>query len=258
MSWNTLVLRLAIAMAALFGIWRGTLLIFGTTHDPATHLLHGAIISGAVLAMVTLLLRLDRLHWRDAGQHAFVTNLRAFLLGAALWLLPALAGVVACVLLGWSSISLLSSPGTLLAAIPPLALGVFLLEAFPEELALRGYVQGLVARRAAQWIALLLQAALFTVFAWTVGALDSAQQWMFIPCLGLILGYVRALTGNVWTCMGVHTAWMTTAQLVSAHLAVDGLQVLQFLAFALLPSATIGAALGVLHPDFRWQRTALA
>lgn len=258
MSWSTLALRLAIAMAALFGIWRGTLLLFGAAHNPATHLLQGALISAAVLAVVALLLRCDRLRWSDAGHHAFVANLRAFLLGATLWLLPALAGAAVCVLLGWSSISLLSSPGAMLAAIPPLVLGVFLLEAFPEELALRGYVQGLVARRAAQWIALLLQAALFTGFAWTVGALDSAQQWMFIPCLGLILGYVRALTGNVWACMGVHTAWMTTAQLLSAHLAVDGLQVLQFLAFALLPSATIGATLGVLHSDFRWQRAALA
>lgn len=140
--------------------------------------------------------------------------------------------------------------------MPALLLGVFLTEALPEELALRGYVQGLVACCAAPWVALLLQAALFTIFAWAVGALASPGQWMFIPCLALILGYVRALAGNVWACIGVHMAWMTTAQLVAAHMAVEGLPVLQFVAFALLPSATIDAALGLLRPGFDWRRGA--
>lgn len=258
MPWSTLASRLAIVAIAIIGIWRGTSVLSGgdAGYAPATHLLRGAAISAMVLAVVLLLLRLDRLHWRDIGLHAAAANARAFALGAGLWLLPALLGTVACVAFGWSSITLLSTPSALLAALPPLALGVFLVEAFPEELALRGYVQGLVARRAAQWIALLLQAALFVAFAWAVGALGSAQQWTFIPCLALILGYVRAMTGNVWAGMGVHTAWMTSAQLLHGHAAVDGMQTLQFVAFALLPSATLGVALGLLRPDFDWRRPA--
>lgn len=254
MSWNTLAFRVAIAVTAIVAVWRGSSLVFGGGHDPELHLLRGTTASVLVLAVVAFLLRLDHLPWSVTGHQALRTNLRAFALGAALWLLPALAGMAACVAFGWSSVDLQSSPGTLLAALPLLALGVFLFEAFPEELVMRGYVQGLLERRTAQWIALLIQAALFTLFAWAAGALDTAQQWMFIPCLALILGYVRALTGNVWAGMGVHAAWMTTAQLVSHHFAVEGQQAMQFVAFALLPSATIGAVLGMLRPDFRWRK----
>lgn len=253
MSWNTLAFRLAIALVPLIAIWSSSLLVFGAAHDPQLHVLRGAVVSVLVLAVVACLLRLDRLPWRVAGHQTLRDNLRAFALGAALWLLPALAGMAACIGLGWSSISLHSSPGTLFAALPLLALGVFLFEAFPEELALRGYMQGLLARRTAQWIALLLQAGLFTLFAWAIGALDTAQQWVFIPCLGLILGYVRALSGNAWTGMGVHAAWMTTSQLIAGHFTVEGLETMHFIAFALLPSATIGAALGMLRPGFSWR-----
>lgn len=256
MPWSTLALRLGLVAIAIVGIWRGALALFGgdAGYDPATHLLRGALISAAVLALVFLLLRLDRLRWRDIGHHAVGANLRAFALGAGLWLVPALLGTAACVALGWASIALLSTPSAMLAALLPLALGVFLVEAFPEELAVRGYAQGLLARRTAQWVALLLQMLLFVAFAWAVGAMSSPQQWMFLPGFALILGYARALTGNVWTGMGVHTAWMTTTQLLHGHAAVDGLQTLQFVAFVLLPSATIGIVLGVLRPHFDWRR----
>ncbi|MFC3715429.1 CPBP family intramembrane glutamic endopeptidase [Luteimonas soli] len=258
MSWGTLGLRLAIVVAAIIGIWRGASMLWGDTHDPATHLLRGACISLMVLALVALLLRLDRLRGSEIGQLGPAANVRAFALGAGLWLLPALVGAALCIALGWASISLRSTPSTILLALPPLALGVFLVEAFPEELALRGYVQGLVARKAAPWVALLAQMVVFVGFGWAVGALHSVEQWMFIPGLALILGYVRALTGNVWASMGVHCAWMTSTQLLNGHAAVEGLQTLQFLAFALLPSATIGAALGVLNPGFSWRRAAAA
>lgn len=257
MPMKTLALRLALLGVAIVAIWRGTsALLPDTGYDPATHLLRGAVISALVLAVVLVLLRLDRLRGHDIGHRSAGTNLRAFAMGAALWLASALLGAAICVALGLSSITLLSTPQALLSALPPLLLGVFLVEALPEELALRGYVQGVVARKAAAWIALLVQALMFVAFAWAVGALHSAEQWMFIPAFGLILGYVRALTGNVWACMGVHTAWMTTTQLLHGHAAIDGQQALQFVAFALLPSATLGAALGILRPDFDWRRPA--
>ena len=131
--------------------------------------------------------------------------------------------------------------------------GVFLVEALPEELAVRGYAQGVAARRLTAWAALLVQVALFTGFAWAVGALASFQQWLFIPSFALILGYVRAVTGNVWTSIGVHTAWMTVQQWLALHADADGLQALQFVAFALLPSAALGTVLGLRHPHVDWR-----
>jgi len=252
MPWSKLILRLGAVTAAMILIWRVVLALLGEGYDPARHLLTGAIVSAAVLPVVLLALRLDRLPWRTIGHHAAAANLRAFMLGAGLWLLPALLGTALCVALGWSSITPRSSPAGILAALPPLALGVFLAEALPEELAVRGYLQGMVARRAAHWVALVVQMMLFVVFAWAVGALDSIQQWMFVPGFGLILGIVRALAGSVWASMGVHFAWMTTTQLLNGHASVDGLQTLQFVAFALLPSATLATVFSLRRPDFRW------
>lgn len=49
--------------------------------------------------------------------------------------------------------------------------------------------------------------------------------------------------------------WSTLAlRLVLVAIAIIGMQTLQFVAFVLLPSATIGIVLGVLRPHFDWRR----
>lgn len=260
MRTSSIIGRVAILGAGAVLVWRCVLALPGDTAGPDTarHLLQGTLISAGVVVLLALLLRLDRRGLPDVGMGPFPANARAFLLGVGLWALPALAGAAACVGLGWASISLESSVTAVLAALPPLALGVFLFEAFPEELILRGYVQGLVGRRYAAWVALLAQMLVFVLFAWAVGALYSTEQWMLIPGLALILGYARAVSGNVWCCIGIHLAWMTTAQLLSpahGHAVVQGMQTLQFIAFALLPSMTIGIVLPLLRPTFDWRRT---
>ena len=251
--------RLALLGVGIILLWRCVLALPGDSPGPdsARHLLQGALISAGVLAILALLLRYDRRGLPDIGFGTRSANVRAFLLGMGLWMLPALLGAALCVGMGWISVSRLSSVPAIVSALPPLALGVFLFEAFPEELALRGYAQTLVGKRHAAWIALLVQALLFVLFAWAVGALYSMEQWMFIPGFALILGYARAVSGNVWSCIGIHTAWMTTAQLLSpahGHVAVEGMQTLQFFAFALLPSMTIGIVLPLLKPTFDWRR----
>src|SRR5690606_35562054 len=138
-------------------------------------------------------------------------------MGAGLWLVPAAIGVAACVGLGWSSVSFPAPADQLLAALPLLALTVLLVEALPEEFAVRGWAQGLAACRHSHWVALLLQAAVFIAMAWLAGAMQSVGQWMFLPGFALILGYVRALTGSVWSSIGVHFAWMTTSQFINGH-----------------------------------------
>ncbi len=252
-------LRLALLLTGIIVLWRGALALPGAQdgYHVGRHLLQGGLVCAGVVLLVHALLRRDGRTWREAGFASLPANLRAFASGAALWLLPALAGGALCLALGWSTISLVSSPMAILAAVPPLALGVLLFEAFPEELAIRGYAQGLVGRRHAAWVALLAQMLLFVAFAWAVGALSSTRQWMFLPGFALILGYARALSGNVWTSIGVHAAWMTTAQLLSpghGHVSVTGMQTLQFLAFALLPSMAIGIVLPLRNPSFDWRR----
>lgn len=254
-----LLLRLALFAAALALLWRLVLDLPGLPGLPpqptVQHIVQGGVASLGVFALVAVLRRRDRLDWRVVGwpQRA-ACALRGFATGAALWLLPAAAGVGLCLSLGWSTLSPVAGPVRLAMALPLVALAAFLLEALPEELALRGYVQGLVGRRAAAWVALLAQLAVFVAFAWSVGALATPQQWMFVPGLGLILGYARALSGQVWTCIGIHWAWMTATQWLLAGFEVGGAQALLFVAFALLPSATIGLVLGLRRPDFDWRR----
>lgn len=247
MRWIPLVLPAA-AFAAVLRLFVAD----GGAWGPAGPLLTGLVLSAVVLALVAWLRRREGLPWPVVGHHSAGRNLRAFAMGAGLWLIPAAAGIALCTTLGWSAISFHTPPIQALATLPLLALTVLLVEALPEEFAVRGWAQGLAARRCAQWVALLLQAVLFVAMAWLAGAMQSAEQWMFLPGFALILGYVRALTGSVWSSIGVHFAWMITTQLINGHAAVEGLATLQFVAFALLPSATLGAVLGMMRPEFRW------
>ena len=255
----SIAVRPALMVVGAVLLWRGVLSAEGMAATPAwTRLLQGASITLGALALIGLLRVRAMGPGRAAGLKGVASNLRACVLGVLLWLIPALVGIGACVFPGWASIELHASPGALIAAVLPLALGVFLIEALPEALLFRGFAQGLVGARHAAWIALLVQLLLFVAFAWLIGALHSPWQWMFIPGFALILGYARALSGNEWTCVGIHLAWMTTTQLLATpHTTVAGMQTLQFVAFALLPSATIGVVLGMRRPDFDWRRAGL-
>ncbi|MGJ4729210.1 CPBP family intramembrane glutamic endopeptidase [Luteimonas sp. SDU101] len=248
--------RLLLFVIALMVLWRLTLGMPEVASDlRAQRIAQGVLLSAGVAALVWSLLRYDRLPWCVAGWSAAAgSNLRAFAAGIALWLLPAAAGVALCLWLDWATLSPRSGTTDLALLLPGIALAVLLSEALPEELGLRGYVQGLVGRHAPAWVALLAQLAVFVAFAWAVGALDSLQQWMFVPGLGLILGYARALSGRLWTCIGIHWAWMTTTQWLLAAFDISGAQTLLFVACVLLPSTTIGIVLGLQRPDFDWRR----
>lgn len=250
--------RLALVTVGAALLWRGALLL--RVFDTASlwnRILQGAVITLGVLALMTALRARTTQLSRSMGMQDTASNLRACLLGAGLWLVPAALGTTICMALGWTSIDARAPLGTLILATSTVALGVMLIEALPEELLFRGFMQGAVARRYPAWSALFAQLALFVAFAWAIGALHSPWQWMFIPGFALILGYARALSGNVWTCIGIHLAWMTTTQtLAMPHFAVEGLQTLQFIAFALLPSAMIGARLGMRCPHFDWRQRA--
>lgn len=248
MRWFRMVLPAAIFAGAL----RLYALAGFDGQDALDRMLAGALLSAVVLVLVARLRRRSGVAWATIGHHPLGRNMRAFSMGAALWLAPAAVGIGLCTAFGWSSIRFATPPAQALAVLPLLALSVLLVEALPEEFAVRGWAQGLAAHHCPQWLALLLQAALFIAMAWLAGAMQSPGQWMFLPGFALILGYVRALSGSVWTGMGVHFAWMTTSQFLHAHAEVEGMAALLFLAFALLPSATLGAVLGAMRPGFRW------
>ena len=131
--------------------------------------------------------------------------------------------------------------------MPLLIVLVFLLEALPEELAFRGYLQTNLGKLLAPWLAVAVQAVLFGswgVALWLItgGGIDVAHASM-LYVMGAILGAVRIMSGSVWIGIGVHVAFQTTAQLLlnaeRGHFAIEGAMWLQFIALGALPFSLI-------------------
>lgn len=245
-------------LAAPVPLWHGyRALSAALGAAPAGRLGAAAVLGLAVAALVALALRIEGRDRRSLGMAGrWREDLRAFAGGALLWTLPAAAGIALCLALGWARIEPLAGPGEFLLLLAWLVPAVLLSEAIPEELLFRGWLQSRLAARVARWLAVLLQAAVFCAFAWLVGAMAGAGQWTFLPGFALILGAVRALSGNLWAAAGVHAAWMVVAQALSpAHgqFAVSGLATLQVVAFALLPSAAMGVWFGIRRAGFDWR-----
>lgn len=255
---STALWRPLLVLAAIAVLWRGyVLLLPALGASPAARVAGGAALCLAAIALLAILLRYRKQRWRTLGMAPRARdNLRAFAAGLALWGLPAAAGAGLCAALGWVAIEPLAGAGAMAALLAWLVPAVLLGEAIPEELLFRGWLQSRLAARLAPWRAVLLQAMAFCAVAWTVGAMDGLMQWLFLPGFALILGAVRALTGNLWTAAGVHAAWMIATQaLAPAHgqFAVEGLQTLQVVAFAVVPSTAMGIWFGIRRPDFDWR-----
>ncbi|GAB3427113.1 histidine kinase [Flindersiella endophytica] len=165
---------------------------------------------------------------------------RQILLGMACWLLPAAAGVAACLVLGLAEVTALRPAGEIALFAVALLVLVFLSEALPEELVFRGYVYRNLAQVLPVWAAVVTQAGLFTLWAFLTGVVGSPVRAVLLFTFAVLLGAVRAITGNVRFGVGFHLAFQTVAQLMSpAHpyFSVHGLEPLRAVAFSLLPFA---------------------
>ncbi|WP_435112279.1 CPBP family glutamic-type intramembrane protease [Nocardiopsis synnemataformans] len=88
-----------------------------------------------------------------------------------------------------------------LVVLLPLLLAAQIL---PEELVFRGYAQHHLGHRFSPWVALLGQAALYTLFVAAVT--DTPERSGEVFLLGLFLGALRTTTGEVWTPLAARTA----------------------------------------------------
>src|SRR5699024_8637340 len=173
------------------------------------------------------------------GQTANRTHVFSFFLGFLLWVIPASIGLIICLMLGWVEITLHTDMNILLLSIFILFITVFLMEALPEELIFRGYIYRYLNVLFPHWMTVILQTLSFTLFAYFIGAMYSVEQIQFLPGFAFMLGYFRAVSGNVWTSIGFHVAIMTAFQILSPihnHFDVSELMTLKFFAFILLPS----------------------
>jgi membrane protease YdiL (CAAX protease family) len=243
----SLLLRSGVAALACIGIWKAGLSLLPEGASSAQRLLAGCVISTLVLAFVVSALRWDRLGPSVLGLARMGDVLRGAIVGAGLWLLTALPVTALLLWLGVAEVRIdgdwYAALATLLILIP----AVLLIEAIPEELVFRGYLQGQAARRLSPWVSVFLQATFFLLFAWAIGATDASGQWSFLPGFAVILGGLRLMGGNLGWPIGFHAALMIATQwlLAHGHFMVHNAMVIQVIAFVALPSAVYGVALSI-------------
>lgn len=245
--WNSLLLRIGAAVLAGIAIWKIGLSLLPDPATPLHRLLAGVVITSLTCGFVFLALRIDRCSPGLLGMGRTREVVRGVLEGAGLWLLVALPATALLLWLGVASVRMASDWPTALASLAILIPAVLLIEAIPEELLFRGYLQGTLARRLSPWLAVIAQAVLFVLFAWAIGATVAPGQWSFLPGFALILGGLRLMGGNLGWPLGFHAALMIATQwlLAHGHFAVGNAMMIQALAFVALPSAAYGVALSI-------------
>lgn len=242
-----LLLRIIAALLACLAIWKTGLSLLPDIATPTHRLLAGAVVTALVCGFLFLALRVDRIGVALAGLDHPRNVLRSALAGAGVWLLTAVPATAVLLWLGMAKVQMTSDWPTALASLAVLVPAVLLIEAIPEELLFRGYLQGTLARRLPPWLAVILQAALFVLFAWAIGATAAPGQWSFLPGFALILGGLRLLGGNLGWPIGFHAALMIATQwlLANGHFVVENAMAIQALAFVALPSAVYGVMLSI-------------
>jgi signal transduction histidine kinase len=252
--WRVVIVFGAVTLAAALVQWLATAL-FGPDYRPARHVFV-AVTTCVLILSVTVLarLRLERLPLQRPIRRA---GWRDVLLGMAGWLLPAAVGVAACLVLGLARITPLRPAGEIVLFAVALLVLVFVYEALPEELVFRGYLHRNLASVLPAWATVLVQAGLFTLWGFLIGAARAPGRLVLFFAFAALLGGIRTITGNFRFGIGFHLAFQTVAQLLSPehpYFAVDGLQPLRMVAFGLLPFALAIPLLELVRHDRRSAR----
>jgi membrane protease YdiL (CAAX protease family) len=234
-----------LVLAALL-LWRVAMMASAEFPMPFAHgarLTFGMIVSAGIVgfSIVMLRLRARPATWVSLDGLA----LAQVGLGTAVYAGLASVSVGILVLAGMADVNAPGSPDTVLKLAYLLVL-VLLSEALPEELLFRGWLMDALGSGRSPWRPVLGQAAVFTLFAWAIGSLNSLQDASFIACFGLVLGIVRAVTGSIWAPVGVHLAFIATQQSALPQWAIwagDPHPLVQSLGLAIVPFSVIVAIL---------------
>ena len=87
-----------------------------------------------------------------------------------------------------------------------LSLVFFIIVSFTEEIAFRGYILNNLLQSANKWVALLVSAALFSVFH-AANANISVLALLNIFVAGFLLGINYIFTRNIWFAVFLHFSW---------------------------------------------------
>ena len=245
----------AVLAAAGFGDRLGG----GAPLSRAQALLPAGLTTLLVLAGLALLLRgLERRPMAPVlGLAPPARAARAFVVGLRAWLLPATLAVAVAVAAGWATVSVAAAWPQALTLLAAQFVIVLLIEAVPEELVLRGYVGAVLAERLRRWPAIIVQALCFAGLAVLLtGRTDPTDASLFLA-MGLVFGYLRELTGTVWTSIGFHVAFQTGMQLfVAGQRGVFSLEAGGMLPLVLLGMVPFAACVALVEVAvaLRWLR----
>lgn len=177
----------------------------------------GALLTVAVAVTIVVMARwVDRRPLRDIGITPPGDGWRAFTSGALAWLAPATAAFAVLALAG-TSLTPTTAAVDVATRVALVLLAVLLSEALPEELVFRAHLMGVLGERTYGWRIVIAQALVFTAFALVLGGNAGIVDLMLYAAMGIGLGYLRMVTGSVWTAVGFHTAFQTGSQLVLTH-----------------------------------------
>ena len=242
-----LVTRVAVVMIATYAIWQVMWWVSVTLFDPdkmtvASRFVNALVVSVLVVPFVITARRyLDRRPWSGLRLTGFGEGWKPFLVGAVSWLMPAAVGLAVALALGWVEITLLVPATETVAFVVMLVVAVFLFEALPEELIFRGYLYRNLAAAMAPWLAVTTQALLFTIFGtllWVMAEGWSVllEQASIFGVMAVVIGCVRVITDNLWSCVGLHLAFQVVAQFLLGTegdlVTVEGVDVLTLVSFA--------------------------
>lgn len=187
-----------------------------------------SLLAGALgVAVIVLACRvLDRRTLASIGFGLTRGDLAALGIGAALWTGLAAVGLFAGAIAGAITVSFGPPTWQMVAWILLQIFLVFVYEALPEELALRGYIYTNLAERMSRWLAVLLQAMLFMLWAFAlVGLLQllgvgggwsiNIDRAILFLTFGVSLALVRLWTGSLWGSIGYHLAFQVGMGLLS-------------------------------------------
>jgi len=195
--------------------------------------IQAVVMSGVVIPLIYLLRRrVDRRPLVGIGLGQFGKATRDFVLTLGI-----VAGFVVVPLLlipvaGWGSLSVDLSPDTLGFMAAWLAIAFFF-EAFPEEIAVRGYLYRNLSAHATRWFASVVAVVLFAMVPLVVVAVDG---WLLgseislggqdrltlgyvltIILFGALVQYLRVVTDSVWVCIGFHLGFLKLGRWIGPH-----------------------------------------
>jgi uncharacterized protein len=214
----------------------------------------GVVASLAVIVTIVVLARLTESPPLRAIDFTSIGDLlRGFGTGAVVWLLPAGMMFTVFVFFG-APLTVTGSVVELAQIVFLLFLAVLLSEAIPEELVFRGYITNVLGERFSGWWVIIIQTALFIGFILLLRGYPGSIDFSLFVSMGVVFGYLRMITGSVWTTVGFHAAFQTGSQLIFTHEVVDfaGSSEVVMLALGAVPFTVAAILVSFIVPAWPW------